>query len=83
MPVGSRPRFVLFLDGGRTVWVSSEQRGTISVFDAATRRIVHTIDLDPHFDIEQVQAVEMTRRGTAGASSSRWAARNRSPRSTR
>ncbi len=38
-------RFVLFLNGGRTVWVSSEQRGTISVFDAGSRRIVRTIDL--------------------------------------
>ena len=60
VPVGSRPRFVLFLNGGRTVWVSSEQRGTISVFDAATHRIVHTIDLNQRFDIpEPVQAIEM------------------------
>jgi YVTN family beta-propeller protein len=60
VPVGTRPRFVRFLNGGRTVWVSSEQRGTISVFDAATRRIVHTIDLTQSFDIkEPVQAVEM------------------------
>ena len=60
MPVGSRPRFVLFLDHGRTVWVSSEQRGTISIFDAATHRIVRTIDLTKSFNIpEPVQAVEM------------------------
>jgi len=60
VPVGSRPRFVLFLNGGKTVWVSSEQRGTISVFDAATRKIVHTIDLNAEFDIpEPVQAIEM------------------------
>src|SRR5206468_7264825 len=43
-----------------TLWVSSEQRGTISVFDAATRRIVRTIDLTETFDIDQpVQAIEM------------------------
>ena len=60
--VGIRPRDVLFLDGGRKLWVSSEQRGTISVFDAATRRIVARIDLVPAFpDIEPVQAVEMRR----------------------
>jgi YVTN family beta-propeller protein len=51
---------VLFLNGGRTVWVSSEQRGTISVFDAATRQITKMIDLTETFDIEQpVQAIEM------------------------
>jgi PQQ-dependent catabolism-associated beta-propeller protein len=60
VPVGSRPRFVLFLHGGRTAWVSSEQRGTISVFDTLTRHIVHTIDLTQSFDIpEPIQAVEM------------------------
>jgi len=60
VPVGSRPRFALFLNGGKTVWVSSEQRGTISVFDTTTRRIVHTIDLTQSFDIaEPVQAIEM------------------------
>jgi YVTN family beta-propeller protein len=60
VPVGSRPRFVLFLNHGRTAWVSSEQRGTISVFDTSSRRIVHTIDLTQSFNIpEPVQAVEM------------------------
>src|SRR6185437_6326306 len=60
VPVGSRPRFVLFLNHGRTVWVSSEQRGTISIFDAATHRIVRTIDLTKSFQIfEPVQAIEM------------------------
>ncbi|HJP70086.1 MAG TPA: hypothetical protein VJ846_14415, partial [Sphingomicrobium sp.] len=60
VPVGSRPRFVLFLNGGKTVWVSSEQRGTISVFDAATRQITRTIDLTQSFEIDQpVQAIEM------------------------
>jgi len=60
IPVGSRPRFVLFMRGGRTVWVSSEQRGTITVFDAAARKIVQTIDLTQSFDIkEPVQAIEM------------------------
>jgi YVTN family beta-propeller protein len=40
--------------------VSSEQRGTISVFDAATRRIIRTIDLTQSFQIpEPVQAIEM------------------------
>ena len=40
--------------------MSSEQRGTISIFDSASRRIVHTIDLAQSFDIpEPVQAIEM------------------------
>jgi YVTN family beta-propeller protein len=40
--------------------VSSEQRGTISIFDTATRRIVATVDLVAAFpDLETVQAVEM------------------------
>jgi len=60
VPVGTRPRFVLFLHGGHTVWVSSEQRGTISIFDAATRKIIRTIDLTQSFDIDApVQAIEM------------------------
>jgi PQQ-dependent catabolism-associated beta-propeller protein len=60
VPVGTRPRFELFLNGGRTVWVSSVQRGTISVFVAATHRISDVIDLTKSFDIpEPVQAIEM------------------------
>ena len=64
--VGSRPRDAVFVDGGRKLWVSSEQRGTISVFDVASRKIIDTIDLVAAFpDIETVQAVEldMTRDG--------------------
>ena len=62
VPVGTRPRFVLFMRGGRQVWVSSEQRGTISIFDAASRRIVRTVDLTQSFDIDEpVQAVEMAK----------------------
>jgi YVTN family beta-propeller protein len=60
IPVGGRPRFVLFLRGGRRVWVSSEQRGTITEFDVATRKILRTIDLTQSFDIDgPVQAIEM------------------------
>ena len=51
---------MLFLNRGKAAWVSSEQRGTISVFDAGTRRLVRSIDLTKSFDIpEPVQAVEM------------------------
>lgn len=56
--VGTRPRDVLFLRG--QIWISSEQRGTISVFNAATLRLIRTIDLVPAFpDVQQVQSVEM------------------------
>jgi len=49
------------------IWVSSEQRGTISVFDATTFKAKATIDLVPEYpSLENVQAVEMevTRDGT-------------------
>src|SRR5436305_676125 len=60
VPVGGRPRFVLFFDRGRSVWVSSEQRGMISVFDASTRKLQRTIDLTQMFDVQEpVQAIEM------------------------
>lgn len=56
--VGTRPRDVLFLGG--QIWISSEQRGTVSLFDARTLRLVRTIDLVPAFpDVTQVQSVEM------------------------
>lgn len=59
-PVGSRPRDVLFLKGGREAWVSSEQRGTISVFELPSRKLLRTIDLVAAFpDLGTVQAVEM------------------------
>ncbi|KQX17655.1 hypothetical protein ASD39_22065 [Sphingomonas sp. Root50] len=58
--VGSRPRDVLFLKNGTELWVSSEQRGTITVFDPRTRHIRHVIDLVAAFpDLETAQAVEM------------------------
>jgi YVTN family beta-propeller protein len=58
--VGSRPRAVLFLPSRDEIWVSSELRGTIAVFDAATFRPLGMIDLVPAFpDVDNVQAVEM------------------------
>jgi PQQ-dependent catabolism-associated beta-propeller protein len=63
--VGSRPRDVLFLAG--EIWISSELRGTIAVFDARTLESKATIDLVPALpEIDNVQAVEMeaTRDGT-------------------
>jgi YVTN family beta-propeller protein len=59
-PVGTRPRYVLFLDHGKTVWVSSEQRGTISIFNSATHKRTGTIDLVEQVQTDKpVQAVEM------------------------
>jgi YVTN family beta-propeller protein len=44
----------------RSVYVAGFERGTISVFDAATHRIIRVIDLTKSFDIaEPVQAIEM------------------------
>ncbi len=60
LPVGSRPREVLFLKGGSEAWVSSEQRGTIAVFDARTRKMKRLIDLVRAFpELENAQAVEL------------------------
>ena len=60
VPVGSRPRSVLFLKDGREAWVSSEQRGTISVFDAGAHQLRTTIDLAAAFpDLDSAQTVEM------------------------
>jgi YVTN family beta-propeller protein len=58
--VGSRPRAALFLEGGRRLWVTSELRGTISIFDPATRKKLETIDLVQQLpSIDPVQAVEL------------------------
>jgi DNA-binding beta-propeller fold protein YncE len=58
--VGSRPRDVLFVPTANEIWVSSELRGTIAVFDATALQLKATIDLVPEFpDVENVQAVEM------------------------
>lgn len=58
--VGNRPRFALFVPALGEVWVSSEQRGTITVFDAHTYAQKAVIDLVPAFpEMQEVQAVEM------------------------
>jgi len=58
--VGSRPRYALFVPALSEVWVSSEQRGTITVFNAATFAQKAVIDLVPAFpELQSVQAVEM------------------------
>jgi YVTN family beta-propeller protein len=58
--VGSRPRDALFLPLLHEIWVSSEQRGTITVFDSGTFKQKAVIDVVPAFpDLENVQTVEM------------------------
>jgi PQQ-dependent catabolism-associated beta-propeller protein len=58
--VGDRPRDVLFLPGSNEIWVSSERRGTITVFNARTLKSSAVIDLVPAFpDLDTVQAVEL------------------------
>ena len=46
MRVGTRPRDARFTADGRQLWVSSEQRATVAVFDATTRKLQRTIDFD-------------------------------------
>jgi YVTN family beta-propeller protein len=42
--VDTRPRYVAFTPDGRQFWVSSEVRGTVTMFDTATRRQVGKVD---------------------------------------
>lgn len=42
--VDTRPRYVAFTPDGRQFWVSSEVRGTVTIFDGATRKRLGKID---------------------------------------
>lgn len=42
----TRPRYVAFTPDGRRFWVSSEVRGTVSVFDSSSLKLVGKIDFD-------------------------------------
>jgi YVTN family beta-propeller protein len=44
--VDTRPRHVVFTPDGRRFWVSSEVRGSVTVFDAASLRQIGKIDFD-------------------------------------
>jgi PQQ-dependent catabolism-associated beta-propeller protein len=55
LPVDTRPRFAAFTPDGAQLWVSSELRGTVAVFDTASRKLLGKIDFAPL--AEQVQPV--------------------------
>jgi YVTN family beta-propeller protein len=63
--VGTRPRDARFSPDGRRLWVSSEARATVAVFDTATRRMIRTVDFEDDPISPDVQAVglAMTRKG--------------------
>jgi YVTN family beta-propeller protein len=44
--VGTRPRDAKFSADGRTLWVSSETRASVTVFSMPDRRRLHTVDFD-------------------------------------
>jgi YVTN family beta-propeller protein len=44
--VDTRPRYIAFTPDGARFWVSSEVRGTVTVFDTATLKPVGKIDFD-------------------------------------
>lgn len=44
--VGTRPRDAVFSGDGRRLWVSSETRASVTVFDMPSRRVLRTIDFD-------------------------------------
>jgi YVTN family beta-propeller protein len=55
--VGSRPRDARFSPDGKRVWVSSEQRATVTVLDTATQAPVQTVDFlkeDPPPSVQTV-----------------------------
>jgi YVTN family beta-propeller protein len=65
--VDTRPRVAQISPDNRRIWVSSELRGTVTVFDAASREQVGKVGFAiPGVTREQVQAVgiQLTRDGT-------------------
>ena len=65
--VDTRPRVAQISHDNRQIWVSSELRGTVTIFDAATREEIGKIGFAvPGVAREQVQAVgiQLTRDGT-------------------
>jgi YVTN family beta-propeller protein len=44
--VGTRPRDAQFSADGRQLWVSSETRATVAVFDMPSRKLLRNIDFD-------------------------------------
>jgi YVTN family beta-propeller protein len=57
--VGARPRDAKFTPDGSRLWVTSESRASVAVFDPATRKILSTIDLRKADPPPGVQAVSM------------------------
>jgi YVTN family beta-propeller protein len=55
--VGTRPRDARFTPDGRRLWVTSEARATVAVFDPATRRLLDTVDFEAGKPPPNVQAV--------------------------
>ena len=55
--VGTRPREARFSPDGRTLWVSSEVRGNVTVFDMPSRHRRGVVDLDVEGAPDTVQAV--------------------------
>ena len=56
--VGARPRVAKFTADGREVWVSAEVGGSVTVIDAATRAVTHTIEFAiPGVAKESIQPV--------------------------
>jgi YVTN family beta-propeller protein len=59
--VGTRPRRLLLLPGGKDLWVSNELSGQVSVIDRAAGRVSATLDfLPPGFRQVDVTPVGMT-----------------------
>jgi YVTN family beta-propeller protein len=59
--VGTRPRRVLLLPGGKELWVSNELSGQVSIIDRATNRVSAKLDfLPPGFSAGDVTLGGMT-----------------------
>jgi PQQ-dependent catabolism-associated beta-propeller protein len=62
--VDTRPRFAIFTTDSRHVWVSSEARATVAVFDVATRRRIGLVDFEkaaPELAAVQAVGIQLTR----------------------
>jgi PQQ-dependent catabolism-associated beta-propeller protein len=65
--VDTRPRYAMFTADSRQVWVSSELRATVAVFDTATRRRTGRIDFEqlrPDLQIVQAIGIQIMRDGS-------------------
>ncbi|WP_254447561.1 hypothetical protein [Sphingomonas sp. ID1715] len=63
LPVDTRPRYAAFTPNGTQLWVSSEMRGSVTVFETASRKLLGKIDFAPLGDQVQPVGIAFARDG--------------------